>query len=35
MNEKIKNDYPDRLKSTRATYAKVKNYDKVTALGRT
>jgi len=36
MNEKKrKNDYPDRLKPTRATYAKVKDYDKVTALGRT
>jgi len=30
-----KNDYPDRLKPTRATYAKVKDHDKVTALDRT
>jgi len=27
----MKNDYPDRLKPTRAIYAKVKDYDKVTA----
>jgi len=26
---------PDRLKPARATYAKVKDYDKVTASGRT
>ena len=31
----MKNNYPDRLKPTRATYAKVKDYDKVTASGRT
>jgi len=35
MNEKMKNDHPDRLKPTRAIYAKVKDYDKVTASGRT
>jgi len=27
----MKNDYPDRLKPTRAIYAKVKDHDKVTA----
>jgi len=31
----MKNDYPDRLKPTRAIYAKVKDYGKVTASGRT
>ena len=31
----MKNDYLDRLKPTRATYAKVKDYDKVTASGWT
>jgi len=31
----MKNDYPDRLKPTRAIYAKVKDYDKVTASGQT
>ena len=31
----MKNDYPDRLKPTRATYSKVKDYGKVTASGRT
>jgi len=31
----MKNDYPDRLKPTREIYAKVKDYDKVTASGRT
>jgi len=33
--EMMKNVYPDRLKPARATYAKVKEYDKVTASGRT
>jgi len=33
--KKMKNDYPDRLKPTGAIYAKVKDYDKVTASGRT
>jgi len=32
---KNENDYPDGLKPSRATYAKVKDYDKVTAFGRT
>jgi len=31
----MKNDYPDRLKPTRVIYAKVKDYDKVTASGQT
>jgi hypothetical protein len=31
--EKEKCVYPDRLKPARATYAKVKDYDKVTASG--
>jgi len=31
----MKNVYLDRLEPTRAIYAKVKNYDKVTASGRT
>jgi len=31
----MKNDYPDRLKPTRVIYAKVKDYDKVTASDRT
>jgi len=31
----MKNDYPDRLKPTRATYSKVKDYGKVTASGGT
>ncbi|KEH22265.1 hypothetical protein MTR_7g035360 [Medicago truncatula] len=31
----MKNDYPDRLKPTRAIYAKVKDYDKVTASDET
>jgi len=31
----MKNDYPDRLKPTKATYVKVKDCDKVTAFGRT
>jgi len=33
--QKMKNDYPDRLKPARAIYAKVKDYDRVTASGRT
>jgi len=35
LENEIKNDYLDRLKPTRAIYAKVKDYDKVTASGRT
>jgi len=31
----MKNYYPDRLKPTWAIYAKVKDYDKVTASGGT
>jgi len=31
----MKNDYSDRLKPIRAIYAKVKDYDKVTASGQT
>jgi len=31
----MKNDYPDRLRPTRAIYAKVRDYDKVTASGGT
>jgi len=31
----MKNDYPDGLKPTRVIYAKVKDYDKVTASGQT
>jgi len=31
----MKNVCPDRLKPARAIYAKVKDYDKVTASGRT
>ena len=32
--QKMKNDYPDRLKPARVIYAKVKDHDKVTASVR-
>jgi hypothetical protein len=36
IKKKMNNDdYPDRLKPARAIYAKFKDYDKVTASGRT